>query len=572
MLKSPLLTSNSLKTLLISAGVLALTACGGGGSPATPAVTSLPGAPTGQQTGNVVISGAVSFEDVGVERENFTLDLSDLTNRPARGIEIEAVNAAGGVIARTITDAQGRYTVTVPSNTNVRVQAVARLLQNAQNSGASWDIAVRDNTSGRSLYVLAGSLTSSGPNNSVRNLTAPSGSNGSTQFTAPRTSGPFAILDTLYDAVTLFQQSDPNISFPPAQVFWSVNNRRVGSEFDVDTGELASTAFTFINNVPTILVLGDTATDSDEFDQHVIAHEFGHYFQRTLSRDDSIGGSHSLTSRLDARVSFSEGWGNALSAMVTGDPIYVDSGFGANDGFAFSVERNDIGDIIFEQLGIPGEGWFNEAAVQSILYDIFDSESDGADTVSAGFGVLQSAFTNPVFTNSEAATSIYSFTEALRAGGAVPEAALDSLLESQSIFGRGVFALGETNDGGIPGSLPIFPQISEGTPLTICSIDDAGPFNRIGVRNLLSFSSPNARNYQLSMRRISGLTNRDPDFAVFSRGNFVTIGNGPDSDIEIINRNLPSGGLIIDAYDFMNLDRNDASIAGDACYEFSMKS
>jgi len=110
------------------------------------------------------------------------------------------------------------------------------------------------------------------------------------------------------------------------------------------------------------------------------------------------------------------------------------------------------------------------------------------------------------------------------------------LLESQSIFGRGQFADGETNNGGIESSLPVFRQLSEGVAEVLCSVDDAGAFNRIGVRFLLGFDTPNARSYQLSMRRASGLTERDPDFAVFNRGNFVTIGNGPNRDLEVINR------------------------------------
>ncbi len=553
-------------------GLMALTACGGGSSVPPPPPPVFTGGdtppPPPPPSGDVTISGTVSWEDVGVDRDTITLDLSDLTLQPARGIVVEARDGSGAVITETVTDSQGNYSVTVPADTNVRIEALAQLEQNA---GSSWDISVRDNTNGRSLYTLAGSLTTSGSADSTRNLTARSGSNGISQFTGARASGPFAILDTVYDALKLFEANDPNIDFPRAQVFWSVDNRRVATDFDLDTGELTSTAFTFIDNVPSIIVLGDIDTDSDEFDQHVIAHEFGHYFQRTLSRDDSIGGSHSLASRLDPRVAFSEGWGNALSAIVTNDPIYLDAGFGANEGFGFNIERNDIGQLVEEQFGFPGEGWFNESSVQSILYDIFDSQSDGADNISAGFAAIQNVFSNPVFTQSEAATSIFSFTEAVRDGGLVDEAALDSLLESQSIFGRGAFADGETNNGGIDSSLPVFRRLAEGAPETLCSVDDAGPFNRIGVRFLLAFDAPNARSYQLSMRRVSGLTGRDPDFAIFDRGNFLTIGNGPDRDLEIINRNLPRAPLIIDAYDFDNLDRAEQSVAGDACFEFTIE-
>jgi len=216
--------------LLVSA--LILTACSGGGSTSSRTSAAPVGGtpPATPQSNEVSISGEVSFEDVGVDRETFTLDLADLTLRPARGIEIEAVNADGSVITSTTTDAAGRYSVTVPINTNVRIQATARILQEQGGQGGQWDIAVLDNTNERALYVVAGSLTNSGTNASTRNLIARSGSNGSSQYTGVRASGPFAILDTLYDAVTLFERGDPNIVFPDAQVFWSVNNRRVGAD------------------------------------------------------------------------------------------------------------------------------------------------------------------------------------------------------------------------------------------------------------------------------------------------------------------------------------------------------
>ena len=90
-----------------------------------------------------------------------------------------------------------------------------------------------------------------------------------------------------------------------------------------------------------IYILGDFAAgDTDEFDQSVIAHEFGHYFEDRFGRSDSIGGDHGGSATLvDLRVAFGEGWGNAFSGMVLGDPIYRDSQQGMNSDFRSTWNR-----------------------------------------------------------------------------------------------------------------------------------------------------------------------------------------------------------------------------------------
>ena len=77
-----------------------------------------------------------------------------------------------------------------------------------------------------------------------------------------------------------------------------------------------------------IALMSDLAADTDEFDQHVIAHEFGHYIEYNFSRADNIGGSHGLGDKLDPRVAFGEGFGYAFAAIVLNDPVARDS---AND-------------------------------------------------------------------------------------------------------------------------------------------------------------------------------------------------------------------------------------------------
>ena len=88
-------------------------------------------------------------------------------------------------------------------------------------------------------------------------------------------------------------------------------------------------------------MLGAASNDTDEFDQHVVAHEFHHFLEDAVSRADSVGGTHSLDERLDPRVAFSEGFANAFSAMVLDDPVYRDSfGVAQGEDFSFNMESD----------------------------------------------------------------------------------------------------------------------------------------------------------------------------------------------------------------------------------------
>ncbi|MDH5259414.1 MAG: Ig-like domain-containing protein, partial [Gammaproteobacteria bacterium] len=57
--------------------------------------------------------------------------------------------------------------------------------------------------------------------------------------------------------------------------------------------------------------------DTDEFDDDVIMHEFGHFLTGNYSVDDSVGGPHLITQNdSDLRLSWSEGWGTFFPSAV----------------------------------------------------------------------------------------------------------------------------------------------------------------------------------------------------------------------------------------------------------------
>ena len=537
-----------------------LASCGGGGSSVTaptfqvtPTPPPLPAPPT--TPSETTLSGTLNFERVPANAVTDGLDYDNTFQEPIRGVPVELVNSSGVVIDSTTSDDAGFYSFTVASDLVVSVRARAEIEQENTN------FRVIDNTSGDAVYTLQGSSQSVGDSPQTRDLLAASGWTGSA-YTQTRAAAPFALLDTILGSVEAFMAVDPNADFPRFDVLWSVNNRSESG--NISSGEIGTSSFTVVNGRPQIRILGEANVDTDEYDEHVVTHEFGHYIEDQLSRSDSIGGSHSLTTRLDARVAFSEGWGNALSAILTGETTYRDSLFNSQAlGFSFDIETNTE----------SNQGWYSEASVQSILYDIFDSESDGADQLSLGLGPLFSTFRDGRYRASDFLTTIYSFVDVLKLQDpAFDQDVLTNMLQSEQIFGTGPDGANETNDGGLSTNLPVFRTLEVGAePLILCTVNDNGLFNRLGNRQFMTLDVLNDATYDFLMERESGTVARDPDFRFFRQGLLEADAISPDVDVETATITLPAGRYVISAVDDRNLRINDANETGaDSCFNFSV--
>src|SRR5690606_4768445 len=108
--------------------------------------------------------------------------------------------------------------------------------------------------------------------------------------------------------------SDAQAVFAPMVAYWSTSNRPANG--DKAIGEISTSHWQPGTDRPGLYILGDADNDTDEYDTAVVVHEWGHYFESTLSRSDSIGGPHGGGDLLDMRVAFGEAWGNALAGMV----------------------------------------------------------------------------------------------------------------------------------------------------------------------------------------------------------------------------------------------------------------
>ena len=503
---------------------------GGGGAPAAPAFPATP---------PVTLAGMVTYDHVPTSASG--LDYGATASRPVRGAVVEIRNTAGtSVYARASTNASGAYSIQAPGSTSILVVVLAAL-----GDPAAPNARVVDNTSGGLTYGVYQAKATTVANETGVNLHAASGWGGSS-YTAPRVAGPFAILDVVYRAQALVRAADAAVTFPALRVNWSPANTLASIEtsyFDPNTGEL--------------FILGGADEDTDEYDDHVVAHEWGHWFESNFSRSDSLGGGHTGGDILDETVAFGEGFGNALSGMIMGDPMYRDtSGVGqAQTRVLLDLETDAISE--FDTVGNTAnpptadgrrlDGAWSETSVQELLWDIYDGPGTTADADSDGVALgftpvyqvlIGSQRTFPGF------TSIYSFLHFLKLANPGRSAAIVTLEANENIGAHDAYeesarrrytvlpSNGTTVTMGVDGR-------ALSTEATYGTIDDYGGnmlYNRLFFRVEAPSSgtwriraTPNNASHDVAITRGGGLSPQliDDFFGGSERGDVIATAGQP---------------------------------------------
>ena len=498
----------------------------------------------------MTISGTITYDSVPHNPTTSGLNYNATVPLPARGVTVQLLNGSGSVLDTTKTDATGDYSFSVASETNVRVRARAEIVETGT---PGWDVSVTDNTNGNALYVLSGSLTSSGTADSTRELHAASGWGG-TSYTSTRAAAPFAILDPLYDAVNEVTTADPTAVLPPIELRWSTDNRAVRG--DLTIGEIGTSFY----NGTAIYILGDENADTDEYDSSVVVHEWGHYLEDNVSRSDSMGGSHSPDQYLDPRIAWGEGFANAFSGIILQDPVYRDSG-GAQQAGGFGINM--------ENRPSANPGWYNELTVQKVVYDIWDSNSDGADNLSLGFAPIYSVLTSSSYTGSEYFITIFNFLDELASQNPGAAAQITAIANDQSINGTGHNGAGETNSGNYANALPVYQEITPGQTTQVCSTDLNGSFNKLGNRDLVTVTFPSAGTHTITMSRVSGPSGTDPDFYIYRDGALTARSESAAADTETYTGAFQADTYAFDTYDFVYVD-GGSTYTGEICFDFSV--
>jgi hypothetical protein len=335
--------------VLAAALALLLSACGssGGGVNSCTSFTS-PGTGDGAP---FTLNGSVAYQDLTQNASGFT---GGSTLQAVRQAAVQVVRCSDSAVLGSDTSAgNGAFSVTA-SNTGP-LGVYVRVL--AQVDSTNFDVTVRDQTAG-ALYALR-STAFDERSPPALNLSASSADIGAV----------FNILDQALIAVA-YVDAAVALAAPltPLTMVW-----------EADTTN--TTAFFPSPTAPKIEVLdqpGAAFPDTDGYDDMVILHELGHYLADQLSRDDSPGGTHSAGSTdQDARLSWSEGWGDFFSGAAAGNPDYVDTFAPVPAGGALQLNLED---------STASGGATSEAGVARALWDALDgapgspadSDADGA--------------------------------------------------------------------------------------------------------------------------------------------------------------------------------------------------
>jgi hypothetical protein len=309
--------------------------------------------PAAAQT--TLFRGTVLFEKVPASATGLRLDAPVRT--PAAGVRVEVVaSPSRRVLGSGFTDATGAYGISV--ELRGRQAVFVRALAQTENATV---VRVGD----RMEFAMVAPTATATPRRAVTTHLLATDSS--------RIAGAFNIATTIARANALVQSAQPDVALPRVEIRW-------------DTAYVGGTFFR--ESESAVFINGKRGEDSDEYDDHVIAHEYGHFLMAAFSSDPSPGGDHGFGERLDPRLAWSEGWGNFFGAATTGASRYIDTG----------VIRGKQGVLLQMDLEVDAPkddvaGIWSEHSVGSALWDWFDAAGEEGDSVALGFPPLWTAFT-----------------------------------------------------------------------------------------------------------------------------------------------------------------------------------
>ena len=360
---------------LVSLLLPALPGCGGGGGgggstgPVTPATCGgLLGTP-------YTLLGKVRYERLILTPSG----VGPATQwRPARYVDVEVRDPASGTCyGRTSTDVAGNYALTIapPDGGAIYVEALARTVADPLRDYAVHDAALPQTPSHDPNNVWrAGVNTTAGTVAQTVDLDIPY--NGR----AARPGAGFGLLDTM---MTCLDQVAEALGHSVGDVHAYMS---LGNNFG-----LGGVSF-YRTGINALAILGGAAgnldnSDTDYFDDAVVAHEIGHFVESRWSHSMSRGGSHG-GERIEPAFAFSEGQATGFGNLLLRDPLYVDSR-STSGALIFSLSTENVTGAA-DSDGIGGE-----FTIAEIIWDLGDGvggipDSDG-DGVAAPLSELYAA-------------------------------------------------------------------------------------------------------------------------------------------------------------------------------------
>jgi len=301
---------------------------------------------------SVEVSGVVRYQDKAYTAAGF--DLANSTYKAVRFAKVDVLDSLGGIVATTQTDSSGAYRfAAVGAVDGQRVRVLAE-------TGDASGFAVHVSDDSAAVYAVSKSITVSGATITqdidVGYQAAPGGA--------------FNIYDVALTGAQ-FAHALSGVSPPNLKLFWETG---VASGTQYCTGPDA----VYCPHGEGIYVSDDRQSgDTDEYDDDVIWHEFGHFLVDKYSRDDSEGGCHFLTNNdLDMRLAWSEGWGDffavAVKRWLKADPQRTELLSSLSSGNFYLDTARNVASITMDLDQISSNYSYatNEVSIAKLLWDI----------------------------------------------------------------------------------------------------------------------------------------------------------------------------------------------------------
>lgn len=276
-----------------------------------------------------------------------------IERRPARFVLIEAVSIDGAPLAATRTDAAGAFRFEAPAGTE-------RLRISADAEAASTHVVVTPDARGRGMHSFEVPALDA-PMEIIASENTPRGDGGA-----------FHLLDTMVRGAERLHAMTGR-TLPPSFAYWG---RGITSDWSYYHGEQPRASGRY-----GIELLGgergnQATTDTDEHDEAIVLHEFGHFVFDVLSTDSSPGGTHPVGVLIEPGLAWEEGRATFFAGAVLGSPLYRDT-IGLEPRGEYRVN------IDMEARGTAPRGIGSEGEVEEVLWDLADgldlpdSDADG---------------------------------------------------------------------------------------------------------------------------------------------------------------------------------------------------
>lgn len=174
----------------------------------------------------------------------------------------------------------------------------------------------------------------------------------------------------------------------------------------------------FYSRGRTTVVIADDPSSTDEWDDSVIMHEWGHFADHQFSCYGNPGGAHSLPG-------VNAGTNGTRLAWGEGYPDYYQSAARTimpnSSSVSFYVDP-DGPTVDLENMNAVTPGSTDEGAIAGLMWDLIDGANDGNDTVNVGQAALQRVYTDTNF-QGNAQCDILRYLQAWRKLGLPTDAA-----------------------------------------------------------------------------------------------------------------------------------------------------